>query len=77
MIYLSGFALLGWAPPAMWNLTKWQDGCVSECVPGLGELRLQLVCVPIEGGGSVHGGGDGFPVAAMSRHVYESVCVGC
>lgn len=28
MTYLSGAALLGWALPAMWNVTKRQDECV-------------------------------------------------
>ena len=34
----------------MWNLTKWQDGCVCVCVPGLGSLCVQHVAVSVEGG---------------------------
>lgn len=49
MIYLSGFSLLGGAPPAVWNLTEWQDECVSVCVPGLGNLCVQHVAVSMDG----------------------------
>ena len=46
MTYLSGAALLGWVLPAIWNVIKRQDECVSVCVSGLAGL---CVCPSLRG----------------------------